>query len=117
MRLVVVVVLLLAAAAGTVFWLARPGDGPVTIDGYRRPGSDDRRLTVRFTLGVGDTITLARFEERPDAVVVAVRTRAPSGNGPDIGLPYELTATLYAPLGARRVVDARTGNPLPELTP
>ncbi|MFG2040664.1 hypothetical protein [Dactylosporangium sp. NPDC048998] len=57
--LVVVAVLLLSVAAGTAFWLTRTGDGPVTIDAYRRSGSDDRRLTVRFTLGAGDTITLA----------------------------------------------------------
>jgi hypothetical protein len=112
--LIVAAVLLLAATAGAVFWLTRPGDGPVRLDGYQRSTADDRRLTVRFTVGVGDTITLARFEERADTIVVTVRVRTPSGTAPAIGLPYALTGTLYAPVGTRRVIDGETGQPLPE---
>jgi len=68
---------------------------------------------VRFTLGVGDTITLARFEERADTIIVTVRLRTSSANSPAIGLPYELTGTLYTLVGTRRVIDGETGQPLP----
>ncbi len=111
---------LVAVTAGVTRWLASPGGAPVRIDGYLLP-VDDRlpydalRLTVRFTLGTGDTVTYARFEERDDRVVVTVRYRSAGGTGASIGKPYDLTATLEERLGSRTVVDGSSGETVARL--
>lgn len=120
---VAAVVAVLLVATGVIVWRAQPGDAPATFDGYLLPPPDPRftpeqgghKVTVRFTLGIGDRITLARFEEQPDRVVVTVRIGTSGANAPAIGLPYDLTATLYQQLGTRQLVDAATGEPIPPL--
>src|SRR5262245_24473665 len=108
------------ATAAATFWLTRDGDAPARVEGYLLSTDlqlpyHDLQMTVRFTLGVGDIVTYARFEERGDRVVVTVRYRSPSVPRNDLGKPYELTATLDAPVGTRTVVDGSSGQTVPKL--
>jgi hypothetical protein len=111
-RQVVIIVLAFLVVAGMAvggtLWLTRPGDGAVRVESYLT-GPDERQLTVRFTLGIGDAVTLARFEERGDQVVVTLRSRSPEGPRNDLGLLYEMTATLVSPVSTRRIVDGSSG--------
>ena len=100
-------------AVGATLWFTRSGDAATHIDGFLRP--DEQHLTVRITLGQGDTITLARFEEHGNDIAVTVRLRSPSGPRNDIGLPYQITATLVAPIGSRTIVDGSSGETIHEL--
>ena len=70
---------------------------------------------MRVSLGQGDTITLAGFEEHGSDIVVTVRLRSPSGPRNDIRLPYQITATLMAPIGTRTIVDGSSGQTIQEL--
>jgi hypothetical protein len=71
---------------------------------------------LRYTLGVGacDEDVTPLFLERDDVVVVGGTVRPPSGNVacPDILEIRPVEVTLAAPLGARPVLDAVTGQPL-----
>jgi hypothetical protein len=108
------------ATAGATVWLTRNPDAPARVEGYllstdARLPYHDLQVTVLFTLGVGDTVTYARFEERGDRVVVTVRYRSSSGPRTDLGKPYQVTATLDAPIGSRTVVDGSSGRTVPRL--
>ena len=113
---IIIVALLVVAgiATGATLWFTRSGDTAVRVDGFRLP-ANERQLTVRVTLGAGDTITLARFDEHGGDITVTVRYRSPSGPRNDIGLPYEITATLVAPVGGRTIVDGSSGQTVNEL--
>lgn len=89
-----------------------PGPGLVAAQGLT--GVDG--TTLRFTLGVGacDEDVTPRVLERDDVVVVGGTVRPPSGNVacPDILEIRPVSLPLGAPLGARPVLDAVTGQPL-----
>lgn len=105
---------LAALAVGATLWFTREGDAAARVEGYRS-AADGRQITVRFTLGIGDTITMARFEEHDADIVVTVRYRSPGGTRNDRGLLYEITATLLEPVGSRTIVDKSTGVTVPQL--
>jgi hypothetical protein len=112
-------VAVVATAAATV-WFTGHRDAAARVEGYglstdARLPYHDLQVTVLFTLGIGDTVTYARFEERGDRVIVTVRYRSSPGPRTDLGKPYQLTATLDAPLGTRTVVDGSSGQTVPRL--
>jgi hypothetical protein len=92
--------------------LLAPGDYAARIEDYL-VAADQRQLTVRFTMGVGTTITLARLDEHDTDIVVIIRLRDPSGPHTDLGLGYKLTATLQLPVGGRYIVDGSSGESVP----
>ncbi|MFD7262560.1 hypothetical protein [Streptomyces sp. NPDC059874] len=100
---------------------APPGTSPATPDpkdGRSVPGFSyagaDRKLTVNFWGSVCSTYAL-EARESADSVMVKI-TDTPNQPGQAcIMLAQEMTvtATLQQPLGARKVMDATTGKPLP----
>jgi hypothetical protein len=110
-----------AVAAGATLWLTRSNDEPTDtatrVEWYRR-SADGFALTVGVTLGVDVTVTLLRFEERDDQIVVTVRMRRPVLGDridiPAVGLGYVITAGLLRPIGTRTVVDGSSGDTVPE---
>ena len=90
---------------------------PTTIEGLTVV--DDQTLQVRFYNGVDACYGVDRVEvaETPDSVGVAVFTGGlPEARGMvciEIAELRSVTVTLEAPLGARTVVDASTGAPVP----
>ena len=112
-RTILALLIVAGVATGATLWFTRSGDHAATVEGFSR--SDERHMTVRVTVGEGDTITLARFEEHGSDIVVTVRLRSPSGPRNDIGLPYQITATLVAPIGVRTIVDGSSGATIQEL--
>lgn len=102
-----------AITAGATVWLTQSTDSAARVESFRRH-ADDRKLTVKVTLGIDVAVTLLRFEERDDQIVVTVRLQAPEGSYPALGLGYEFTATLYTPVGTRKVVDGSSGDTVPE---
>ena len=88
-----------------------------------RLGPDGRTLTVRFfgaPSGTGPCTATYHLlaASSPAAVAVAVRTRMHYGGGVTcaaVGVPVRVTTVLPAPLGARVLVDAADGAPIPVL--
>ncbi|MEV7520817.1 hypothetical protein [Streptomyces sp. NPDC091371] len=97
---------------------APPGTTPGGKGGHAVPGFSyaeaDRKLTVNFWGSVCSTYAL-EARESADSVLVKI-TDTPNQPGQAcIMLAQEMsvTATLEQPLGARKVLDATTGKPLP----
>ncbi|MCX5196860.1 hypothetical protein OOK31_23685 [Streptomyces sp. NBC_00249] len=91
---------------------------PVPPAGRTVPGfsyaDGDRKLTVNFWGGVCSTYTLEAREE--SASVMVKITDTPNSPGQAcimLAQEMSLTVTLQQPVGARKVVDATTGKPLP----
>ncbi|WP_424214124.1 hypothetical protein ACN20G_19765 [Streptomyces sp. BI20] len=92
---------------------AEPGPGRPggeTVPGFSYTDRD-RALTVRFWGGVCSTYSLEVAESAAE-VRVRVLDHGFEGNCVMVAKEAELTATLKAPLGARKVVDATSGETL-----
>ncbi|MER5728698.1 hypothetical protein ABT084_10200 [Streptomyces sp. NPDC002138] len=84
-----------------------------TVPGFSYSGAD-RKLTVNFWGGACSTYA-AEARESAEAVTVKITDTPTNPGGACIMLAKEMTVTvtLEQPLGARKVVDATTGKPLP----
>lgn len=91
----------------------RPDIAPATLPGYVDAGSVEsvNGTTVTFTLVTGacDTDVTPVVAETPTTVVIAGTVRTESGDCVDLARYTPVTVTLSAPLGARPLLSARSG--------
>ena len=104
MRAPLLVLLLLTGCTST---------GYASLDTAELDERDPRRLTLQGIHGACDTVRPPEVDEDDEQVRVTVPLRVEPGGCDDVGLLLSLPLRLDAPLGQRRVVDARSGRTLP----
>ena len=108
---VLTALLLLAVVVSAVVWWRSPA--VVTPEGYLPSAPGASAVTLSVLTGSGDVLVDASARETPDQVAVVVKIRSPRGARVLVQIPLEVTVPLERPLGARSVVDGRTGAVLP----
>jgi hypothetical protein len=87
-------------------------DQDARLEAYRV--LDDDTIEVQFIGGTNWFWTrLDSLEESAESVMIRVRSFEWPVPHTDVGVPYELTVDLDAPLGERIVIDAPTGTEVP----
>lgn len=113
--LVLAVVLVLV-----IGWLVVRPTTTRTVDALLDSWSGSREGEVVTLVGIHgacDEVQPAQAEETPREVRVRVPLRVDGRDCVDIGLTLVTDLRLDAPLGDRRLLDARTGDPLPSAPP